>query len=128
MSLCELFFFFKQKTAYELRISDWSSDVCSSDLREVANAEEEGIEFVWLSAPEAFLGDGAVQAVRAQRVHLGMPDATGRQTPQLVEGSHFTLEADMVLKALGFDPGDLPRLFDSEGLEVPRWGDRTRVV
>src|SRR3546814_19520320 len=90
--------------------------------REVANAEEEGIEFVWLSAPEAFLGDGAVQAVRAQRVHLGMPDATGRQPPQLVEGSHFTLEADMVIKALGFDPADLPRLFYSEGLEVTRWG------
>src|SRR3546814_17900461 len=51
-----------------------------------------------------------------------MPDATGRQTPQLVEGSHFTLEADMVIKALGFDPEDLPRLFDSEGLEVTRWG------
>jgi glutamate synthase (NADPH/NADH) small chain len=63
-----------------------------------------------------------VQAVRAQRVHLGMPDATGRQTPQIIEGSHFTLEADMVIKALGFDPEDLPRLFDTEGLEVTRWG------
>jgi glutamate synthase (NADPH/NADH) small chain len=90
--------------------------------REVANAEEEGVEFVWLSAPEAFLGDAVVNAVRAQRVHLGMPDATGRQTPQLIEGSHFTLEADMVIKALGFDPEDLPRLFDTEGLEVTRWG------
>jgi glutamate synthase (NADPH) small chain len=90
--------------------------------REVANAEEEGVEFVWLSAPEAFLGDDTVQAVRAQRVHLGMPDATGRQTPQIIEGSHFTLEADMVIKALGFDPEDLPRLFDTEGLEVTRWG------
>jgi glutamate synthase (NADPH/NADH) small chain len=90
--------------------------------REVANAEEEGVEFIWLSAPEAFLGDEVVNAVRAQRVHLGMPDATGRQTPQLIEGSHFTLEADMVIKALGFDPEDLPRLFDTEGLEVTRWG------
>src|SRR3546814_13444047 len=51
-----------------------------------------------------------------------MPDATGRQTPQLVEGSHFTLEADMLIKALGFDPEDLPRLFDTDGLEVTRWG------
>jgi glutamate synthase (NADPH/NADH) small chain len=90
--------------------------------REVANAEEEGVEFVWLSSPEAFLGDDKVQAVRAQRIHLGMPDATGRQTPQIIEGSHFTLEADMVIKALGFDPEDLPRLFDTEGLEVTRWG------
>jgi glutamate synthase (NADPH/NADH) small chain len=90
--------------------------------REVANAEEEGVEFLWLSAPEAFLGDGKVNAVRAQRVHLGMPDATGRQTPQIIEDSSFTVEADMVIKALGFDPENLPKLFDSEGLEVTRWG------
>ncbi|MEO3427606.1 NAD(P)-dependent oxidoreductase [Pelagibius sp. CAU 1746] len=90
--------------------------------REVANAEEEGVDFLWLSAPEAFLGDGRVTAVRAQRVHLGMPDATGRQTPQVIEGSSFTVEADMVIKALGFDPEDLPKLFDTEGLEVTRWG------
>ena len=90
--------------------------------REVANAEEEGVEFLWLSAPEAFLGDDKVEAVRAQRVHLGLPDATGRQTPQVIEGSSFTVEADMVIKALGFDPEDLPRLFDTEGLEVTRWG------
>ena len=90
--------------------------------REVANAEEEGVDFVWLSAPEAFLGDDTVTAVRAQRVHLGMPDATGRQTPQIIEGSSFTVEADMVIKALGFDPEDLPKLFDTEGLEVTRWG------
>ncbi len=90
--------------------------------REVANAEEEGVEFLWLSAPEAFLGNGKVEAVRAQRVHLGMPDATGRQTPQIIEGSSFTVEADMVIKALGFDPEDLPNLFDTEGLAVTRWG------
>jgi len=60
--------------------------------------------------------------VRAQRVHLGMPDATGRQTPQIIEDSSFTVEADMVIKALGFDPEDLPKLFGTEGLEVSRWG------
>ena len=90
--------------------------------REVANAEEEGVEFIWLSAPEAFLGDTKVEAVRAQRVHLGMPDATGRQSPQLIDGSSFTMEADMVIKALGFDPEDLPQMFDTPGLEVTRWG------
>ena len=90
--------------------------------REVANAEEEGVEFLWLSAPEAFLGDGKVTGVRAQRVHLGMPDATGRQTPQIIADSSFTVEADMVIKALGFDPEDLPKLFDTDGLEVTRWG------
>ena len=50
--------------------------------REVMNAEEEGVGFVWLSAPEAFLGDDKVTAVRAAKVHLGVPDSSGRQTPQ----------------------------------------------
>ena len=90
--------------------------------REVGHAEEEGVEFLWVSAPEAFLGNGTVEAVRAQRMHLGMPDSSGRQTPQPVPGSSFTIEADLVIKALGFDPEDLPRLFDTPGLEVTRWG------
>ena len=90
--------------------------------REVKHAEEEGVEFVWLAAPEALLGNGKVEAVRAARVHLGIPDATGRQTPQLIEGSSFNVEADIVIKALGFDPEDLPTLFGSPKLEVTRWG------
>jgi glutamate synthase (NADPH/NADH) small chain len=49
-------------------------------------------------------------------------DATGRQTPRVIDGSHFTLEADLVIKALGFDPEDLPVLFGAPELEVTRWG------
>jgi glutamate synthase (NADPH/NADH) small chain len=91
--------------------------------REVANAEEEGVEFVWLSAPEAFDGqDQKVGAVRTARVHLGIADATGRQTPKIIEGSSYALAADMVIKALGFDPEDLPTLFGCPELEVTRWG------
>jgi glutamate synthase (NADPH/NADH) small chain len=90
--------------------------------REVQHAEEEGVEFVWLSAPEAFLGDGHVRAVRAARIHLGVADATGRQTPSVLEGSSFNIEADMAIKALGFDPEDLPVLFGDSGLEVTQWG------
>jgi glutamate synthase (NADPH/NADH) small chain len=91
-------------------------------LREVSHAEEEGVEFVWLAAPEALLGNGTVSGVRAARVHLGVPDATGRQAPQIVEGSSFTVEADLVIKALGFDPEDLPKLFGAPELAVSRWG------
>ncbi|MGQ0674592.1 MAG: FAD-dependent oxidoreductase, partial [Rhodospirillales bacterium] len=95
-------------------------------MREVRHAEEEGVEFVWLSAPEAFLGDAGgdrkVCAVRASRVHLGVPDSTGRQTPQAIEHSHFNVEADLVIKALGFDPENLPALFDAPELKVTRWG------
>jgi glutamate synthase (NADPH/NADH) small chain len=91
--------------------------------REVANAEEEGVEFVWLSAPEAFDGqDQKVGAVRTARVHLGIADATGRQTPKIIEGSSYAISADMVIKALGFDPEDLPNLFDCPELEITRWG------
>jgi glutamate synthase (NADPH/NADH) small chain len=88
----------------------------------VAHAEEEGVEFIWQSAPEAFLGDEAVRAVRAVRIHLGVADATGRQLPQVIEGSSFTIEADLVVKALGFDPEDLPSLFGEPALKVSRWG------
>ena len=95
-------------------------------VREVANAEEEGVEFVWQSAPEGFTGkDNAVAGVKAQKVRLGVPDATGRQTPIPVEGSGYSLEADLVIKALGFDPEDLPTLFGCPELRVSRWGTVT---
>ncbi|WP_226780097.1 NAD(P)-dependent oxidoreductase [Oceaniglobus trochenteri] len=89
--------------------------------REVANAEEEGVEFVWLSAPHGFAGD-TVSGVMTQRMRLGDPDATGRQMPELIEGSDYVEEADLVIKALGFEPEDLPKLWGVEGLEVSRWG------
>jgi glutamate synthase (NADPH/NADH) small chain len=91
-------------------------------LREVRNAEEEGVQFQWLSAPEAFLGDDRLRGVRAVRMHLGLPDATGRQAVEPVPGSSFALEADLVIKALGFDPEDLPAAFDEPALKVSRWG------
>jgi glutamate synthase (NADPH/NADH) small chain len=90
--------------------------------REVGYAEEEGVEFVYLAQPEAFLGERKLSGVRAQRIHLGLADATGRQAPQLIDGAHFNLTADLAIKALGFDPEDLPAQFDSPDLAVTRWG------
>ncbi|WP_207461971.1 NAD(P)-dependent oxidoreductase [Azospirillum sp. SYSU D00513] len=91
--------------------------------REVAHAEEEGVEFLWQAAPESFDGAGGkVSGVKAVRIHLGVADATGRQTPQVMEGSEFTVEADLVIKALGFEPEDLPGLFGDKELKVTRWG------
>ena len=89
--------------------------------REVQNAEEEGVEFVWLSAPAGFEG-GAVTGVNVQKMRLGAPDATGRQMPELIEGADYVEAADIVIKALGFEPEDLPALWGVEGLEVTRWG------
>ncbi len=91
-------------------------------LREVVNAEEEGVEFVWLSAPKAFLGDGVVAGVRTIDMHLGIPDSTGRQVPVEIEGSDRDIPCDLVIKALGFDAEDIPTLFDEPALEVTRWG------
>lgn len=90
--------------------------------REVKNAEEEGVQFEWLAAPEAFVGDGHVSGVRAVRMKLGLPDATGRQSVEPLEGSSFTLDADLVIKALGFDPEPLPQLWGQKDLAVSRWG------
>ena len=91
-------------------------------MREVSHAEEEGVEFLWLAAPEALLGDDRVSGVRAIRIHLGVPDSSGRQSPQPIEGTNFVVEADLVIKALGFDPEDLPVMFDAPDLGVTRWG------
>ena len=90
--------------------------------REVANAEEEGVDFRWLSAPQAFLGENHVRAVQAQKIHLGQPDATGRQVPQVIEDSSHEIPADLVIKALGFDPEDIPAMFGAPELEVSKWG------
>ncbi|MBS0959045.1 MULTISPECIES: NAD(P)-dependent oxidoreductase [Acetobacter] len=90
--------------------------------REVKNAEEEGVDFVWLAAPEAFLGDETVTGVRAVRMRLGQNDASGRQAIEAVDGSSFTIEADLVIKALGFDPEPLPKLWAQPALSVSRWG------
>lgn len=104
-------------------------DNMPGSMREVKNAEEEGVEFIWLSAPQAFVGSdsdgdgvGAVKAVLAQRMRLGSPDASGRRSPEAVKESTFKIDADLVIKALGFDAEDLPTLFNAPELEVTRWG------
>ena len=87
--------------------------------REVGNAEEEGVEFIWLSAPAAFEEGGVV---RARRMRLGQPDASGRRAPEPDPVGDVTLHADLVIKALGFDAEDLPTLWGAPELGVSRWG------
>lgn len=90
--------------------------------KEVQYATEEGVEFVWLTAPQAFLGDHQVSGVRALRMRLTTPDSSGRQTPEPIDGSAHTIKADLVLTALGFDPEDLHAMFDMPELALTRWG------
>ena len=90
--------------------------------REVQNAEEEGVEFVWLSSPSKFNGENKVESVEINKIKLGEPDDSGRRRPEIIEGSNYKIEADLVIKSLGFDPEDLPNLFDEDNLAVTRWG------
>ena len=90
--------------------------------REVANAEEEGVEFVWLSSPKEFKGKNKIENLVVNQIELVEPDESGRRKPEIKEGSEFTVKADMVIKALGFDPENLPLLFDAQELQVTKWG------
>jgi glutamate synthase (NADPH) small chain len=91
--------------------------------REVMNAEEEGVVFEWLAAPKAVLGTAKkTTGVRAVRMTLGAPDASGRQAPVEAAGSEFDVKADLVIKALGYDAGDIPLALGAADLKVTRFG------
>jgi len=91
--------------------------------REVSNAEEEGVDFNWLTNPKEFIGEnGIVKKVIIHKMRLGETDATGRQKPEIVIGSEKKIDADLVIKALGFDPEDIPNLFSEPRLSVSKWG------
>ena len=90
--------------------------------REVANAEEEGVEFVWLSSPKKFIGTNKIESLSVDKIILGQIDDSGRRKPEIKKNSEFNIKTDMVIKALGFDPENLPKLFGSEDLQVTRWG------
>jgi glutamate synthase (NADPH) small chain len=91
-------------------------------VREVANAQEEGVEFVWLSSPKEFIGVNKIKSLVVDKIKLGEPDDSGRRKPEVQKNSEFNIKADIVIKALGFDPEDLPNLFDSTDLKVTKWG------
>tara|TARA_S200000501_G_scaffold372355_1_gene417212 strand:- start:7229 stop:7690 length:462 start_codon:yes stop_codon:yes gene_type:complete len=90
--------------------------------REVGNAEEEGVNFIWLTSPKKFIGQDVVKEVEVNKMVLGEPDSSGRKKPEIKKGSEFKISADLVIKSLGFDPEDLPKLFGEKNLSVSRWG------
>ncbi len=97
-------------------------DNMPGSAREVANAEEEGVKFVWLSSPKEFKGINKVEKLLVDQIELGEPDESGRRRPKVKVGSDFEIKTDMVIKALGFDPEELPQLFDAKELQVTKWG------
>jgi glutamate synthase (NADPH/NADH) small chain len=92
--------------------------------KEYANALEEGAQFMFLTNPLALEGNaaGEVTSVRCVRMELGEPDASGRRKPRAVKGSEFTLPADLVLIAYGFDPVPFPPESDLSRIAVNDWG------
>ena len=90
--------------------------------REVSNAIEEGVEFIWQTAPKKFIGDEVIKEVQVNKMKLGLADSSGRKKPEIEENSEYNIEADIVIKSLGFDPENLPKLFSTPELLVSRWG------
>ena len=90
--------------------------------REVGNAIEEGVDFVWLTSPKSFIGQTKVSAVEVNKMKLGDPDSSGRRRPEIEKGSNYNIPADLVIKSLGFDPEDLPTLFNAPELVISKWG------
>jgi len=76
--------------------------------REVANAKEEGVEFLWNRQPVEIVGDAKAEGVKVVTTELGAPDARGRRTPQVVPGSEEIIPADRVIIAFGFKPTPAP--------------------
>ncbi|HJV96127.1 MAG TPA: NADPH-dependent glutamate synthase, partial [Albitalea sp.] len=91
-------------------------------LEEVHHAEQEGVEFHWLTAPVAVLDDGhgSARGLRCVRMTLGEPDASGRRRPVTVEGSEFDFEADVVVYAIGTNAN--PIMGQTSGLKLNERG------
>ncbi|MDX5434302.1 MAG: FAD-dependent oxidoreductase [Halomonas sp.] len=92
--------------------------------REVANAREEGVEFLFNRQPVAVVGEGKVEGVKVVRTRLGERDENGRRRPEVVPGSEEILPADAVVIAFGFQPSPAP-WFEKFGIELD---ERDRVV
>jgi glutamate synthase (NADPH/NADH) small chain len=92
--------------------------------KEYANALEEGARFQFLTNPIALESDtnGNVSGVRCVKMELGEPDASGRRKPRAVRGSDFSLPAELVLVAYGFDPVPFPPGSDLARIAVNEWG------
>ncbi len=108
----------KSVTAIELQ----AENEMRGSKAERAHARDGGVTFHFKTTAEAFLGDGIVRGVRAVKARMGAPGPDGRRPIEAVPGTHFTVEADMVIQAMGFGAEDVPTLFGEPDLAVTRWG------
>ena len=91
-------------------------------LQEVENAIEEGINFEWLTLPTEYIGNGKIDKTKIVRMQLGSPDESGRRKSEPIIGSENIIETDLIIEALGFEPENIPNLFNKDDLVVTNWG------
>jgi len=90
--------------------------------REVNNAIEEGVDFNWLTLPIKYIGKDKITHTKITQMQLGLPDESGRRAPETIPKSEKELQTDLIIEALGFEPEDLPKMFDNNKLIVTQWG------
>ena len=90
--------------------------------REVFNAIEEGIEFNWLTLPINYVGNKTIEKVKIVKMQLGSPDETGRRNPEQIQNSEYEIQCDLIVEALGFDPENVPLMFNEPDLQVTSKG------
>ena len=90
--------------------------------REVENAIEEGVDFNWLTLPVEYIGNEKVTHIKIAKMQLGSADDSGRRKPEIKQGTEQLINADLVIEALGFEPENLPMLFNEPALTTTQWG------
>ena len=103
--------------------------VCIEGIKQICLGQQEKLQtqrkrskIYWLSSPKVFEGNEKVEKVILNKMRLGEPDSSGRQSPKIIEGSEEVLNADLVIEALGFEPEEIPKLFNEPDLQVTKWG------
>ena len=90
--------------------------------REVQNAIEEGVDFNWLTLPIQYLGKDKITETKIVKMQLGSPDDSGRRSPEPISDSEKHLQTDLIIEALGFEPENIPKMFNVNELAVTKWG------
>jgi len=89
---------------------------------EVKNAIEEGVDFNWLTLPTEYIGNDKISKTKIVKMQLGSADEDGRRKPELIPGTETSINTDLIIEALGFNPENLPKMFDEKELKITRWG------
>jgi len=89
---------------------------------EVENAIEEGVDFHWLTLPVEFVGNEKIKQTKIIKMQLGSADDSGRRKAEPINGSEENLDTDLIIEALGFEPENLPIMFNKSELSVTQWG------